>query len=98
MSYKHKHRDSGHLPQATKNGAFLDLNALVKRDRDRGNSVGFSLLSTYARCLALKDPALSWEAQRRFHECQLSRERGGTMSHNLGYQLKAFLEDAEAQQ
>lgn len=79
----------------TSPGAYLDIASLIKKDRKNSNTVCLSLLATYARCLGLPDPKLSWQAQLMFHEAQIARDGGGTMGHELGYQLKSFLEQAE---
>jgi len=57
--------------------------------------VSVSLLETYARSLALEDKAARWQAQMMFHKAQLAREGGGTMSHKLGYQHRAFVRKYE---
>ena len=59
------------------------------------DKVSFSLLDSYARCMALVNEDARWQAQMMFHEAQLARQGGGTMSHTLGYQLYAFLEAQE---
>lgn len=79
----------------TKKGVYIDLAPLLARDRATGNNVCLSLLATYARCLALRDPELSWQAQLMFHEAQRARRGGGTMAMKLGAQLRSFLRDAE---
>ena len=59
------------------------------------DEVSVSLLETYARSLALEDKAARWQAQMMFHKAQLAREGGGTMSHKLGYQHRAFVRKYE---
>jgi hypothetical protein len=59
------------------------------------DDVSVSLLTTYARSLALIDEKARWEAQMMFHEGQLARQRGGTLGHKLGYRHKDFVEAHE---
>jgi hypothetical protein len=59
------------------------------------DEVSVSLIETYARSLSLKDEDARWEAQIMFHEAQLARQRGGTLSHKLGYRHKELLEAYE---
>ena len=59
------------------------------------DDVSVSLLKTYARSLALEDDDARWDAQVMFHEAQLSRRGGGTMSHKLGSLRREFVEAHE---
>ena len=59
------------------------------------DEVSVSLLKTYARSLALHDERARWEAQMMFHEGQLARRQGGTLSHKLGYRHRDFVEAHE---
>jgi len=57
----------------------------VHDDVDRSN------LATFLRCLSFEDRDIRMQALRLFHEAQLARWNGGTMSHKIGYRLTEFL-------
>jgi hypothetical protein len=60
------------------------------------DDVSVSLLTLYARSLALKNPKERWEAQMMFHQAQLSREGGGTRPMKLGSIHKSYLREVES--